>query len=762
IPGRKDPKANIHKLVYDWLRDEKNGKWLLIFDNVDDPYFLSKPGSVSQGAQWTGLDGEGWQPLSAYIPHNQNGWVLITARNTSIALKMVEKRDMIAVEPMAKSHALALFEKKLGMQNDSDEIAELIAALEFMPLAIVQAASYISQRAPRCSVRQYLEDFQKSDRKKTSLLNYEGVHLQRDLEAKNSIIITWQISFEHIRQTRPSAADLLSLMSFFDRQGIPEALVLKQTEGGNGGGSPEVSDESNEEENGDSASESSEENEFEDDVQILRDYAFISIDTDGTFEMHALVQLAMRTWLEANRQLEKWKHQYITNLSYAFPTGKYENWTRCQALFPHAKSAVTQRPKADGSLEKWALLLYNAAWYAWKKWNINEAVSLSKIAMNVWEKMYGKEHIDTLNSMEMLGLSYKSGGQWEKAEKLQVRVVEISKRVLGEEHLNTLKSISKLASIYSNQGRWTEAEELEVRLIETRKRVLGEEHVDTLTCMGILASIYLNHGRWTEAEDLEVRVMETMKKVLGEEHPNTLDSIANLALIYWNQKRWTEAEELGVRVIETRKRVLGEEHPDTLTSISNLALTSWSQRRWTEAEKLNVRVIEISKRLLGEEHPDTLTSINNLAVIYQDQERWTEAEELELRVIETRKRVLGEEHPDTLISINNLALIYQDQERWTEAEELELRVTETRKRVLGEEHPYTLTSMANLAFTWKAQGRDAEAIQLMKECVHLRTRILGVSHPHTLKSTAVITDWQGCKPEAESFALDYNDQGNPI
>jgi hypothetical protein len=32
-----------------------------------------------------------------------------------------------------------------------------------MPLAIVQAASYIRNRAPRCSVSQYLRDFRKND-----------------------------------------------------------------------------------------------------------------------------------------------------------------------------------------------------------------------------------------------------------------------------------------------------------------------------------------------------------------------------------------------------------------------------------------------------------------------------------------------------------------------------------------------------------------------------------------------------------------------
>ena len=56
--------------------------------------------------------------------------------------------------------------------------------------------------------------FRKSNRKKTSLLNYEGDSLGEDWEAGKSIIFTWQILFEHIKQSWPSAADLLSLMSF--------------------------------------------------------------------------------------------------------------------------------------------------------------------------------------------------------------------------------------------------------------------------------------------------------------------------------------------------------------------------------------------------------------------------------------------------------------------------------------------------------------------------------------------------------------------
>ena len=54
---------------------------------------------------------------------------------------------------MDEAHAVALFERKLSTQSDQEDTVELVAALEFMPLAVVQAAAYINQRAPRCSVR---------------------------------------------------------------------------------------------------------------------------------------------------------------------------------------------------------------------------------------------------------------------------------------------------------------------------------------------------------------------------------------------------------------------------------------------------------------------------------------------------------------------------------------------------------------------------------------------------------------------------------
>ncbi|KAJ6000894.1 hypothetical protein N7481_001303 [Penicillium waksmanii] len=782
IHGRQDPKVNIFKLVENRLRDEKLGKWVCILDNVDDDKFLcSLPTAGKKGDPTIGpTNGLTKKPLLEYVPRRQNGSIIITSRSREVALKMVDHENLIKVEPMEKAESLELLRRKLNQLEESQECLQLVNALEFMPLAIIQAASHIRNRAPRYSVSQYLADFEGSDRKATRLLEKEAGRLSRDWEAKNSILVTWQISFNHLRQTNPSAAELLSFMSFFDRQGIPENLIRLRPEANCNSG-PELFDGSSDGE----SSESDGDPGFEDDVTTLRNYSFISISENSTlFTMHRLVQLTTRAWLKSHGQMDRWKDRFISILCDEFPTGEYENWVKCRALFPHVKSAMSQRPASPQCLQQWATLLYRGAWYASQSGNITDTRemasksryqrrillgdeheevidSTSMLATAYWldgrweeaEQLFvqvmetsktklGEDHPSTLKSMANLASTYGNQGRWEEAEQLFVQVMKTRKTKLGEDHLDTLSSMANLASTYRDQGRWEEAEHVDVQVMETRKVKLGEDHLDTLTSMHNLASTYGNQGRWEEAEQLFVQVMETRKTKLGEDHPETLSSMADLASTYQNQGRWEEAEQLDVQVMETRKTKLGEDHPDTLASMHNLASTYGNQGRWKEAEQLFVQVMKTRKTKLGEDHPDTLSSMANLASTYRGQGRWEEAEQLDVQVMETSKTKLGEDHPDTLTSMANLASTYRNQGRWEEAEQLDVQVMETSKTKLGEDHPDTLTSMANLAFTWKYSVHDAQATNLLRKCLAKRRQKLGSDHPQTLSTSRTLLAWE--------------------
>src|SRR6266480_5691355 len=88
--------------------------------------------------------------------------------------------------------------------------------------------------------------------------------LRRDEEASNSILCTWKISFERIREERPSAADLLSFMSFFNPQGIPEFLLRNYLE------CKPNTDNDDDIEDG-----------FEDDLDLLRSYSIVGTNAEG-------------------------------------------------------------------------------------------------------------------------------------------------------------------------------------------------------------------------------------------------------------------------------------------------------------------------------------------------------------------------------------------------------------------------------------------------------------------------------------------------
>jgi hypothetical protein len=116
---------------------------------------------------------------------------------------------------MEESQGLHLLRNKLpaGLYEEAAAL-QLLHTLDCMPLAITQAAAYIGRRA-RMTIAGYLREFHESGNSRDSLLHQDAGDLRRDVTASNSVITTWQISFERIRQDRPSATELLSLMSFF-------------------------------------------------------------------------------------------------------------------------------------------------------------------------------------------------------------------------------------------------------------------------------------------------------------------------------------------------------------------------------------------------------------------------------------------------------------------------------------------------------------------------------------------------------------------
>ncbi|OQE34388.1 hypothetical protein PENCOP_c018G06557 [Penicillium coprophilum] len=692
IPGRDDPKINILQLVYQWLCDARNGRWLMVLDNADDDgIFFSRNIFNERG------------PLVSFLPQAAHGSILITSRNGLAARNLVgSESHMIAVQPMNEAESLTLLRARIpapqsGESGESggDERA-LVQALECIPLAITQAAAYIANRLPLVTVSAYLRLFHESESKRTRLLqNEDSADLRRDPSIRYAVITTWQLSFEQIRQERPAATDLLSLMSMFDRQGIPEDLVRDHDQ--------DILD-------------------FHDALAPLLSYSLIRLEiNERLFDMHRLVQLSVRAWLDMHQQLYGWQAKSRGIMARAFPDGNYESWTQCRSLLAHANSVLQSICDVDDEDRlNAATLLSNCGWFLDLQGVYKEAEVMHRRALGAREKVLGSEHPDMITSVSNLGLVLSSQGKYDEAEAMHRRDLEGSEKVLGREHPDTLTSIDNLGDVLFSQGKYDEAEAMHRRALEARENVLGSEHPATLNSVSNLGLVLSSQGKYDEAEAMHRRGLEGSEKVLGREHPDTLTSVNNLGLVLSSQGKYDEAEEMHRRALEGYEEVLGREHPDTLTSVNNLGNVLSSQGKYDEAEAMHRRALEGYDEVLGREHPNTLTSASNLGLVLSSQGKYDEAEAMHRRDLEESEKVLGHEHPDTLTSANNLGSVLFRQGKYEESEKMHRRALEGYAAVLGREHPHTLTSVNNLGLVLSSQGKYDEAEAMHRRALEAR------------------------------------------
>jgi len=500
IPGRNDPGSNTFKLIENWLRQAKGDeKWLLVLDNADsDDVFQIAPKKANSQSE-NDLADSSRKPLIEYVPRTPHGAVIITSRVREIALGMVNDRSLIEVKPMERSEAIELVYRKLSLPQDETEhrpgCVQLVEELELLPLAIIQATNYIKYRWPRYSVSQYLDHFRKSDRESTKLLKNEAGQLYRDWEAKGSILVTWQISFAYILQRSPSAANLLSIMSFFDRSGIPSGLLQMKD-------IVETKHDSDSEPSGDSSDEEMHRldgngnHELEDEITTLINFSFIIVTENAeVFTMHRLVQLAVRIWLRKYGKFEYWKEKFTGILSAAYPkTGDYQNLETCRSLFPHVKSALSQRPESRQSILEWTALLYRCAWYTSDIGDHEDAKIMASKSRKYRVKEMGVDHDKSLESTTVLAKIHRLKGQLELAEKFDIQVMEARRGRLGENHPDTLYSMSCLASTYWYKGMWKEAEELLLKLISIYETLDDDCH-EAQVALANLAVTYQKQGR---------------------------------------------------------------------------------------------------------------------------------------------------------------------------------------------------------------------------------------------------------------------------
>ncbi|WP_149180610.1 FxSxx-COOH system tetratricopeptide repeat protein [Streptomyces sp. TRM49041] len=694
-------------------------RWLLVFDNADDP-----------------------DQLKRFFP--TGGHILVTSRNQTWS----QYGDALPVDVFLREESVEHLQRRArGLSDeDADRVAEAVGDL---PLAVEQAAAWIAETAT--PVSDYLEQLERTAASTLSLNQPAGY--------PEPVAATWNVSIERLKERSPAAVRLLQLCAFFAPEPIhanllyskemiealkpydpslQEKLVLGRV------------------------------------IREIGRFALAKVDqVSNSIQVHRLVQAVIRAQLTEEEQREA-RHAVHRVLAGARPDDDEpidnpSTWPTFATIWPHLATSEARYCR-DPETRR---LLIDRVRYLWKRGDWKSAWTLGTELRDAWREMLGDDDLQYLYLRFHLSNILRSQGRYVEARNLDQVTLERQRAVLGPSHPHTYMTTSGLAMDLGTLGDYGRAMELATEAHEGFQQIFHESHPRTLAAANNLALNLRMVGQYARAREIDQDVFDRRTEVLGPDHPYTLSSATSLARDLREVGRYEESVALLSRTYAAYKETLGRAFPGTLAAGKSLAvslrragllddarrLTTATRNRYrakytsanpdslacdlnlaadlyaagepVAARDLAQEVVDQYTKVPGERHPYTLAAINNLGIYQWGCGAPDVAEQLLRAALRTMRDVLGERHPHALFCTVNLANAKADLGELDEALAIERSTVDTLRDVLGARHPEVLAVASNMSVTLGALGRKAEAGRLRAETAEELSRLLGDDHALT-------------------------------
>lgn len=711
----------------------------MVIDNADNLDTFLRP---LEGGQPDHSGSANSPPLSIalgnYLPAPAHGKILYTTNNKLTGETLAAPGYHLEVNPMNENDACGLVRRLLneGEPSNVDEekgrrtyfdhdLKALAQQLDFLPLALAQAAAFVRQN--ELSVKEYLQLISKDESALTNLLEHDF----RDQASVNylskAVLSTWTIGFDQIETQWRPAVELLSLMAVLEAQGIPKYLLET--------GNDQLDARS---------------------IDTLLAYSFIIASPENeTHDIHRLVQLAMRKRLVASNTEVKRAKEALMLLSEKFPDGNYDSWKECAILFPHALKVLKMDIYSPAEAIARGILQSKIGWYYLNRGIVEKAEAFSQRALGNIEFATDAKQEDILAIKAKRVIILQKLARFDNAEDLAQEVWRGRRIALGPKDDKTMESFITLSLIYQEQGKYVEAETAIRKVLQSLTRGLAPDDELVLEAKRRLATILFYLGKNVEAEKFARQASEGYEKTMGPENLTFLKANWRFAWILHEQGKYREAENINFQTWKRQIKLIGPDHPDTIKSRHSLANDLQAQLKFSAAESHKREVYSKAVHIVGAAHIYSLIAASSLASCLvasnlssssPSSELYAEAEALYRLSLDGRQKALREDHPETLSARTDLANIQRLRGSVPPSEnEASERVTLSKlKQTLGREHPLTLKSRDSLArILWvqrDVKSKRSEALQQAKKVLEVREKRQGWARDDTRKVAELVVE----------------------
>ncbi|MEV6603855.1 FxSxx-COOH system tetratricopeptide repeat protein [Kutzneria sp. NPDC051319] len=671
------PQVAVPAVLRELRSPSSNSRWLLVFDNADDP-----------------------DDLRPFLPQG-DGHVIVTSRNP----RWSEVANAIAVDVFERSESVALLQRRCPALPD-DEADQLAAVLGDLPLALEQAGAWCAETG--MPVPEYLELFQRQ----CAILRPSD---DGPLDYPVIAAAAWNVSLERIGRDLPQALQLVRLCSCFAPEPIRRGILgdLRDlTAPADQAGLPRRR------------------REIDLAIREIKRYSLVRVDRrNDTIQLHRIVQAVVRDQMTPAEQdqMRHVAHLLLLRNDPRLP-GIPKHWPLYSGLQPHVR-ATRAVDCGDSDVRR---LVVNQAVFLNAWGNYQGAYEVAEEARRIWHERLGERDLDTLAAARRVGVALRSLGRFARARELDEQTFALLRETVGEEHEETLILAGLLSSDLRAVGDFAGAKGLNEDTYIRTRRVFGDDDPTTLFAAHNLAMSLRLTGDYAAARELDERTWRGRREVFGEEDRFTLMSLDALALDERLAGDHLAACRRQERTVELSRRLLADDHPQKLTAIANLAVARRKAGDHAGALALSTEAWRGLRRRFGVDQLDTMAAAMNVSIDRRHADELADARELGQRGLQRYRDNLGEQHPFTSAAATNLAVTVRLMGDPGEAAGLDRQALTRLRGSLGDNHPYALVAAANLASDLAAAGDHRAALDLDTDTLTRSTRTLGDRHPSTL------------------------------
>lgn len=676
LPAAENIEETVQSVLDALRRGEPYRRWLLVFDNADDP-----------------------EDLREYLAQGP-GHVLLTSRN----LDWSRQANAVEVGAFSREESVAFLRKRVPSLSlsDADQVAEKLGDL---PLAIEQAGAWLAVTA--MPPEQYLEMLDSQLPRVLEENPPPGYH--------RTAAATWLLALERLREQMPAAAKMLELCAFFAPEPIPMSLLYSKR-------FVDVL----------LPFDASLNDRFMQGrlVKEIGRYALARPDAGHTsIQVHRLVQTVIRAHLSDVERVANLSdvHEILAAANPKDPDDA-KNWDAYSQLSSHLRRSGALSSNSPAVRQ----LVADVARYLNLSGDQASCEELAREALTAWRSTSEVDDLTALTLSLTLANAVRAEARYAEAYEIDERAgAELAAR-FGERHPYAIMSITSRAADLRGLDRYTEAHALDEEAVAKSREELGVDHPRTLNAASNLAVSMRLIGDFFGATRLDEEVREMRRLVLGKDHQATLQSEISYARDLRDIGDFKGSKERLETVLERSRALVGDSHERTLRCAKTLAVCLRKLGELDAAHALSQETLARYSKTLGRNHPSTLACANNLAcdqsAVGDDAGARRTAEE----ALERSRGRLGENHTFTLAWTNNLATFMRKLGDHEAALPLIQRVMDRFAAVFGPAHPYTLAATINYANDLFDTGDHAAALQADRS-THARMRqVLGDDHPDAI------------------------------